>query len=51
MEVYARRISDWINFDFAVSMVLRSMLLKCDQFIDKENKSAQRLFLAYLISY
>ena len=51
MKVYARRIHDWTNFDFAVSMVLRPMLLKCDQFIDEEDEAARGLFLAYLIRY
>ena len=40
MKVYARRIPDLINFDFPVSMVLRPMLSKCDQFMDKEDEAA-----------
>ena len=37
MKVYARRIHGWTNFDFAVSIVLWPMLLKYDQFINKED--------------
>ena len=51
MKVYARRIHGWTNFDFAVSMVLRPMLLKCDQFIDEDDEATQELFSAYLLKY